>query len=453
MGFRNFRFNILWRVAILFLLLLSLTFVLVRTDWIFTPTVIVILTIVSIVNLINFIEKTNRDFTYFLNAILHQDFLSAIPAKQGGKSFDDLADAYDLIIQSFRRITYQKEEHLKLVEAVVDTLQVGIVCFDEDGHVSVSNSAVKKLFGITNIHHINGLNHVDPFIFSCAKKLEPGEQQLLPAKIKGEMVQLSVSKNAFSIGEIKYQLLSFQNIRDALDEKETDAWQKLIRVLSHEIMNSATPILSLSESIKNMFKPDQGSKGLVEIVDQDDREDLVKSIDAIHVRSKGLIKFVDSYRDISYIAEPKKEEIDVVEIMGNVLLSLVSRFQTVGVVLVKSFNNSPRKIFIDPSQLEQVLINLLGNAIEELEGKEAPKIEISIFRNEKQKDCIEIKDNGSGISADNIENIFMPFYTTKKMGTGVGLSISRQIMFMNRGSLVVESTLGEGCVFRLEFAS
>ncbi len=451
MGFRNFRFSVLWRVVILSVLLLSLAFVFVSTNWIFTPAVIILLVLMSVFNLISFVEKTNRDLNYFLNAIYHQDFLTATPASQGGKSFDSLADAYDLIVQSFRRITYQKEEHLKLLEAVVDTLQVSIICVDSDGHVSLINSASKKLFRINHIHHINGLNHVDPFIFSCAKKMLPGEQQLISANIKGEVVQLSVSNNAFVIGETKYQLLSFQNIRDELDQKEADAWQKLIRVLSHEIMNSATPILSLSDSIRTMFESEQGSERTDNFLNQDDREDLIRSIDAIHTRSKGLIRFVDAYRDISYVSEPKRETVDVIETIGNVLLSLAARIQENKIKLVKSFEKPSCVVLVDPRQLEQVLINLIGNAIDELESKDDSTIEVSVFKSRTGKDTIEIRDNGSGISDENISNIFMPFYTTKKMGTGVGLSISRQIMFMNRGALTVESSHGAGSVFRLEF--
>ena len=453
MVFRNFRFQVLLRVSILIFLIVAVVTVLTYTDWRVTPIVCIGLLVFCVSDLIHYVEHTNRTFTEFLNSIYYQDFSTKVPANDNGTAFSHLSAAYKLITDSFRRISYQKEAHLSLLEAVVDHLQVSIICVDGMGHIKLINTAAKRLFKTPHIHHIDGLRRIDAFVYRCVNKLQPGEQQLISANIKGKAVSLSVVNNEFSVEGQSYKLLSFNNIRDELEQKESDAWQKLIRVLAHEIMNSATPILSLSSSIKSMLTSGDGFTHTINDLSVDEQRDLVRSLDSIESRSKGLIHFVDAYRGLTQIPEPKPQLTDLPRLIQNVTHLLMPDIVEAKINLQTVFDTGYLQAKIDPQQIEQVLINLLRNAIQALEHRESPKITISVKKNAFDKIVVDVEDNGTGISGDNLANIFMPFYTTKAKGTGVGLSISRQIMFMNRGLFTVESTEGEGSRFRLEFST
>ena len=450
MGLRNFRLQIVSRIIILFALLLGLAAMVTSTQWRVTPFVFGALALVSVVNLIHYIEFTNRTFSEFLNSIYFQDFSTKVPVTSTGTSFKQLSSAYKLITDSFRRITYQKEEHLSLLEAIVDHLQIAVMCVDDKDRIKLLNKAAKQLFHTPHIHRVDALERIDPFIYACVKKMLSGEQQLVHAKIKGLPVSLSVLVNEFRVGDTQFRLFSFHNIRDQLEQKESDAWQKLIRVLAHEIMNSATPILSLSSSIKSMLQSEDDSQHIPTLTDEE-QLDVKRGLDSIESRSKGLIQFVEAYRGLTHIPEPKPEPIDVPLLVQNVCQLLLPDISAVGISLDTRFEGQVLTAMIDPQQIEQVLINLMRNAIQALDKQKNPRIKVVVEKSPQGKIVIDVEDNGCGIESDNLANIFMPFYTTKAEGTGVGLSISRQMMFMNRGLLTVDSKAGEGSRFRMEF--
>ncbi len=451
---RNFRFQIIVRISIMVILVVAVVAVLNHTDWRITPIVCIGLLVFSVFDLIHFVEHTNRTFTEFLNSIYYQDFSTKIPASNAGPTFRHLSSAYKLITDSFRRISYQKEAHLSLLEAVVDHLQVAIICVDNNNHIKLINSAAKNLFKTPHIHHIDGLRRIDAFVYRCVIKLQPGEQQLVSANIKGKAVSLSVVNNEFVVEGNSYKLLSFNNIRDQLEQKESDSWQKLIRVLAHEIMNSATPILSLSSSIKSMLTSSgDGLTNSLQTLSVDDQRDLVRSLDSIESRSKGLIHFVDAYRGLTQIPESKPSLTDVPRLVQNVCQLMMPDIVESKIKLETKFDTGYLQARLDAQQIEQVLINLIRNAIHAVEKSQDPCIILTVRKNNFDKIIIDVEDNGAGISEENIANIFMPFYTTKPQGTGVGLSISRQMMFMNRGLFTVDSKEGEGSRFRLEFSA
>lgn len=451
MTLRSFRLNIIVRVVVLFALVLALVLVLLNTQWRATPLVCVILIAISVANLIYYVERTNRDLSQFLDSIYYQDFATTVFPKQQGRSFQQLAHAYDLIIQSFRRITYQKEEYLSLLEAVVDRLQVGILCIDDNDNIRLLNTMAKKLFKTPHIHHLDGLQRVDPLVYNCVTRLIPGEQQLLSATIKGDKVSLAVNNGEFRVGDSNYRLYSFQNIRDELEQKEADAWQKLIRVLSHEIMNSATPILSLSTSIKRMLTEANERYENLATLPVDRRQDLLRSLDSIESRSKGLINFVDAYRGLTHIPEPQIVSADLNQVVHKAVQLMEPALNEAGIDIAIKTVGKELPVRVDPQQIEQVLINLIQNVIEARPQDRPARITLATYTNSLGRPTATVEDNGCGIAEENLANIFMPFYTTKAQGTGVGLSISRQILFMNRGLLTAESTAGEGSRFILEF--
>jgi signal transduction histidine kinase len=250
--------------------------------------------------------------------------------------------------------------------------------------------------------------------------------------------------------------VSLQNIRDELQQKEVDSWQKLIRVLSHEILNSATPILSLSSAIKEKLSHTQDGKTRSVGLGNEDLEDLNRSIESIESRSRSLVNFVDAYRGLTRIPRAQIVSADINRMLENIYLLLNQELSDAGIELELKVHKQPLTLRIDPQLVEQVLINLVKNAADalilaHLSPHVRRRIVISTEDGPRGKVLIHVADNGIGVPKGELDNIFMPFYTTKRSGTGIGLSISRQIMFLNRGMLSVESREGKGSRFTLEF--
>jgi signal transduction histidine kinase len=234
-----------------------------------------------------------------------------------------------------------------------------------------------------------------------------------------------------------------------LEYQELESWQKLIRVLTHEIMNSVTPISSLSNAINDTFNETNGKKTELQKISDDDFEDIISSLKTIENRSKGLLKFVSSYKQLTKIPKPDIKEVNLTELVNHCHTLLKQKFKELNIHF--TFNNSKEEFncFADYDLIEQVMINLLLNAIDAVKNQEKPQITVGI-KNELNKYKINIKDNGKGIEPEEIEKIFIPFYTTKKEGSGIGLSLSRQIMRLHKGNIQVNSEQGKGTEFVLE---
>ena len=451
MGFKNFRLQILVRIIILITLIFITLWSNLNTDWQITPLVCVLLTVLCVIDLIHYVEKTNRELTSFLEFIHHHDFSVNIAHQGKGRIFADLGSAYKLITSEYQRLNLEKEAHYQYLESVIEHISVALICLDAEGAVVLMNQQAKKLFKAPYLPGAKSFTRVDKNLPEIMQRLADGERHLVSIKIEDESLQLVLYATEFQLLGQHYKLVSFQNIRDELEQREIDSWQKLIRVLTHEIMNSVTPIISLNSVIKEMLLPGDAKQLAIRELTPDENEDLLRSIKSIESRGKGLLSFVQAYTNLTNVPTPEFATVIVLNLFNQVRTIMLPELEKCLIKFEVHCPNQDLAIRADPQMIEQVLINLIKNAMEALADTREPGIQLRAFINRQGKVLLQVVDNGPGIDPVNLESIFIPFFTTKRKGSGVGLSISRQIMYVNKGLLSVKTAPGKGCIFTLRF--
>ncbi len=436
-------------MAVITGLAILLSYVLANKEWFFTPLVIFLLLLISIWSLIYYIEKTNKDLTHFILSIKQSGFTTSFPPGKKGKTFRKLSEAFNDVIEEFRKINLQREKHYQYLQTLTENIQAGNLTFDGSGEIELVNPAALQLLGVLRLRNINEVKRINARLFQTIHDLKPGQRQLLRTIIAKKEVHISVQMKELIMNEIPYRIMLVQDLNQEMEEQEVDAWQKLIRVLTHEIMNSVTPIVSLTEAVNTMLTEPDGERKQLEKLDEEDKEDLFSSLQTIEKRSKGLLRFVNAYKDFTKTPEITLSQVDIGDLIKQVLKLLNKELVRSQIELDKT-NVTHFTAKADASWLEQVIINVIRNAIDALEDKEEPIVKIVAFQ-EGNRNCIAISDNGGGMDKETLENIFVPFFTTKKNGTGVGLSLSKQIMKLHKGSLSVSSELGRGTVVMLEW--
>ena len=451
MSFSNFRTNVLVRVLILIALCLILVWGWLNTTWVATPVLCLALIVACAIELIHYVEMTTREFATFLSFVAHHDYSTPIPMPQKGSVFTELQSAYRFLSEEFRRLNLQKAANLQYLEAVVEHVSVALCCLDERGYVRMMNKPARQLFGLPFLNSWHTFSRIDQRLPEILQKLRDSERTLLAVTREDDNLQLLLYATTFELLGERYKLVSFQNIRDELDRQETDSWQKLIRVLTHEIMNSVTPIISLSGLVRETMIDETTDPPAVRDLEPSQQNDMLRSVTAIHTRSRGLLDFVRAYHGFARLPEPVLADVEVRPLLERVRQLMSGDAQTHGIALEAQCSDERSSVRVDAGQIEQVLINLIRNATEALAGNPAPKINLRATRNAQNEVLLQVMDNGIGISAEHLDSVFVPFFTTKRNGTGVGLSVSRQLVQKNHGWISVRSAPGDGCVFTLKF--
>lgn len=450
MGFDNFRANVLLRVLIFVALCLVTTWGWVNTNWIVTPIVCALLIVASAGELVYYVEKSTRELTTFLSFVANHDFSTPIRLPHKGRVFTELQDAYQLLAGEFRRLNRQKAANHQYLEAVIEHVGVALFCLDSNGDVKMMNEPARRLLGLPHVNSLRTLSRVDERLPGLIEGLNDGERALFSVKRGEETLQLVLYATTFELLEQHYKLVSFQNIRNELDRQEIDSWQRLIRVLTHEIMNSVTPVTSLSRLIRETMIDESGPTPVFRTLTPQEQSDMLRSVTAIHTRSSGLLDFVQAYRSFAKLPAPDFEDVDVRTLLERVRTLMAQEIESRRVAL-NLWCEDKLSIRADAGQAEQVLINLVRNALDAIAESPRPRIELRGLRDDRGRALLQVCDNGPGIAAEHVDDIFVPFFTTKKSGTGVGLSISRQIMHANNGFISVRSAPGDGTVFTLKF--
>jgi nitrogen fixation/metabolism regulation signal transduction histidine kinase len=450
MAFTDFRLNVGARVLLIALLSFVSLWGWVAAGWLVTPVVSGVLAAGAVVELIHYVERGARELTSFLTFIAHHDFSvpPAVPFK--GRVFADLDGAYGLLARQFRRLNLDKAAKQQYLEAVVEHVGVALVCFDDNGQVSMLNEPARKLFALPHLQSMKSFERIDERLPLLLWQLGAGDRSLLSVRRDDETLQLVLFATRFELVGRAYKLVSFQNIRDELERHEIDSWQKLIRVLTHEIMNSVTPIISLSGLVRETLV-DEAAPAQFRALTVKDQEDMLRSLTAIHTRSTGLLDFVQAYRSFANLPAPTFVDVDVCALLERVRTLMAGEIAARGIDLMLDCADSQLRIRADPHQIEQVLINLLRNAVEALAEQPSPHIELRGQRDHEGRVVLQVTDNGPGVDAEHRDNIFVPFFTTKRNGTGVGLSISRQLTHANRGLISQRTAPGGGSIFSLRF--
>jgi nitrogen fixation/metabolism regulation signal transduction histidine kinase len=451
--FKTFRFQVIARLGFILLTMGGLLFLLVKTRFYATVLILAFLAAVQIHSLIRYVERTNRELGRFLSAVRHADFSQSFTAGERGSSFYELNQALNDILLDIKRYRTEREEQYRYLQTVVKHVGIGLLVFLHDGTVDMINAAAKRMLKCTGLKKISALKTSCPDLVDTLMKLPPGERALIKVEVAGDLLHLAIHAAEFRMRDEQYKLVSLQNIRTELEETEMEAWQKMIRVLTHEIMNSITPISSLAATITDLMNGASKAAGNGEAarIDDESLTDIRGAVQTIQKRSLGLLNFVDAYRNLTLIPKPQFGVFSVQELFDRVGLLLRPTMSSEGIRFELRVDPHSLELTADTELIEQVLINLINNAIDAVRGCAEPAVILEAGMDERGRTRIQVIDNGRGIFSEAREKIFIPFFTTKKTGSGIGLSLSRQIMRMHGGSILMESEPQKRTVFTLTF--
>ncbi|MDA3953526.1 MAG: ATP-binding protein [Bacteroidales bacterium] len=450
MLYKKLFFQIIFRVSLILANTLLLAYLFFHEKYIATQINLFLLLFIQGGLLVYYLNKTNRDLSHFFSSVLNQDSTIVFNQEENIKTNSTLHKKLNEVNKIIEQARIEKIGQYEYLKQVVEHVGIGILSFNENLHVEFFNPAGKDILKVSKLKSISELDKVYQGLSHKLNSLKPNNQQLINIRNSNINLELSTKLVELKIGSKTIKLLAFQNIQSELDKKEVESWQKIIRVLTHEIMNSVSPIDSATTSISRLYKINNAAIKPSDI-DEEIISKTIKGIDIIQQRSKGMLNFVQNFRDLTLLPEPRKEEIKVLDLFHTVEILFIKDIEECSIEF--KTNSSPKQltIFADKSQIEQVLINLVKNSIESLRGIKNPQLAISSFKNDKNKSVIAVTDNGPGISTEIQDNIFTPFFTTKENGSGIGLSLSRQIMQLHDGKITVQSEPNVKTIFTLEF--
>ncbi len=446
MYLRTFASGLVLRILLIVALIGAIAWALPQSNQMALTALLIILLLWRVVNLFNYVNITNRKLVRFLESVRYDDFSVRFAANQDDPTFRELSKQFNDVLDAFRQVRADKEANSQYLQTIVQHVNTGLLAFDESGRIELINNAALRLLGLYRLKTLKDLQEDNPELQSLLQNLISGESVLFQASADR---QLSISSTAIRMRGKLIKLVAIQNIQSELESKELEAWQNLTRVLRHEIMNSVTPIASLVSTMRDivqqeMEQPDHGPT--------ETWQDLNEALEVVENRTNGLMNFVNAYRTFTSIPKPNMDPVLVLPLVQRITSLFAPTLRDKGIRLTYDIQPDGLEISMDQDQIEMVLINLIKNAVEILEGKPNARIDIrSSLDQTTQRATLEVSDNGPGIEPDKLEQIFIPFYTTKEDGTGVGLSLSRQILQLHGGVLGVDSQLGNGARFSLVF--
>jgi len=410
-----------------------------------------VLILYQIYLLVNYLNRTNRKLAHFFNSVHNNDSVLTFSHNNKGKIFDSLDISLNELNSIIGKMRRKNASQSLFLNNLVEHVAVGLITYTKDGNIKILNNAAKELLQINRLTKISDINTYYPELGKCISELQSYNQKLVKITTKRSVLFLSLKLSIFKSEEETISLLSIQNIRTELEQNELDSWQKLIRVLTHEISNSISPIASLANTTKKYFV----RKGSETILKKDELDDsllhkTVDSLSTIESTGKGLIDFVEKYKSLTALPQPKFEKFQISMVFDKIQTLLKEDAKSNNIAI--EFKTSPPQLELnaDIILLEKVLINLIKNAFQAFEKTSNGKVTITAFNNIENRVIINITDNGVGIPSNIIDDIFIPFYTTKEKGSGIGLSLSRQIMRLHNGTITV-SSIPKETVFSLVF--
>ena len=399
--------------------------------------------------LIRYVSKTNRDLTRLLQSIKYSDVSQSFTNNLKGSGFEELHNAFTEVIKEFKRAKLEKEEHLRFLQTIVDHVGIGLIAFNPAGDVELLNNAAKKLLKVPRLGNIRDLEAVSSKLVQKLFEMSPGGNDLVKLQQEDDLLQLSIYATGFVLHQQKMMLVAMQNIQSELEEEEMKSWQNLIRVLTHEIMNSITPIASLSSTAYGLLRDDRECEVPESI--NETINDVRHAVNTIEKRSKGLLTFIENYRELTRIPKPNFKIVQINTLFERVEHLMKDQLEAYSIKFQMQTDPDSLAITADQALIEQVLINLCKNSVEAVNGVSRPEIRLKAGTDGLGNPVIKVIDNGKGITEEVAEKIFIPFFTTKQQGSGIGLSLSRQIIRLHKGTLSVSSTPGVETVFSLRF--
>ncbi|HRJ31240.1 MAG TPA: ATP-binding protein [Cyclobacteriaceae bacterium] len=409
------------------------------------------ITLFQIKQLIDLVDQSNKDIASFLDSVSFDDFSASFKTDSKDPYVQRFHDELNEALTKLRNSRQEKDTEYLFYKNIVMHVGIGLVIFNEHtGKIEIFNSAARKLLKVTKAEVLDDLKEIDGNLVHVFQKLKTGGRELIRLKIGEDIFQLSIYAIELTMRGENMKLISLQNIQSELEEKEMEAWQNLVRVLTHEIMNSVTPISSLAGTMEDEIRDHVNAKE-DKPLQKEQLADIHLSLQTISKRSENLIQFVKEFRSLTHIPKPRLQSFLVCTLLDEIAMLHKKELTEKSIKLTIELDPPDLTILADRGLVEQVLINLVKNASQAFEEQESKQITIRGYFNDKMRPVIAVKDNGTGIDPEALEKIFIPFFTTKKTGSGIGLSLSRQIMRQHQGSLTVKSTVGEGTEFFMRF--
>lgn len=405
----------------------------------------------QIISLVRFLNKANEEIISFFDSIKYDDMDQSFSTLGHNEAANRLNAEFNKVVNQFKEIRKEKEADFQYMRNIVQHVGIGLITFSESGHIQLMNAASKKLLNVSQIENVKELEEISPELVDVFFRLKTGGRDLVKVQVSDNIIQLAVFAIELTLRGEEFKLISLQNIQSELEEMEMDAWQNLVRVLTHEIMNSVTPISSLAGTVEDELRTQIGERANAQEITDEDLEDLYHAVQTIQKRSEGLIRFVQDFRNLTHIPHPKITDIKAEDLIKETETLLQSEIEKHKINFKTSVDPSSILIKGDKGMIEQVLINLVKNAFQAFDEQTNRIVEVRVSLSEKSRPIISVRDNGNGIDEEALEKIFIPFFTTKKTGSGIGLSLSRQIMRKHQGTITVRSKLDEGTDFQMRF--
>lgn len=424
-----------------------------KTQLTFTTAAVVLVAIVQIFLLIRHVDKTNQLLNSFLQSIRYSDFTRTFQVESTDSSLNKLKTTLNEVIRDFQAVRAEKEESYHYLQTIIQHIGIALIAYQRDGSVELINNATKRLFQVRNLANIQVLSSYSHELVQKLLTIKHGENSLVKVRDKDDLLQLSIYGTEFKIHNRNIMLVSIKNIQHELDDKEMESWQKLIRVLTHEIMNSITPISSLSSTVNGLINDiiirEGANKQTGEITE--DLQEISSALNTIQKRTEGLIQFVNTYRNLTRIPTPNFTIFQVSRLLNNIYELHRAELEAHNISCTLLVEPPTLELSADEMLIEQVLINLLKNSMHALENRANSNIQLRAFLNRRGKITIQVVDNGPGILPEVLDKIFIPFFSTKPLGSGIGLSLSRQIMRLHGGSLNAFSEPEKETIITLTF--
>jgi two-component system nitrogen regulation sensor histidine kinase NtrY len=452
MVLNRFFFNVLIRVVLITLSCVVLGVVLQHLNhgYYYTLAGMIFVIVLQSWLLINKVNQTNTDLEKFFSSVQNHDSSIRMPENGDSNSFIKLHDRMNNLNAIIQNVKIENERTSHFLQSVVDHVDIGLLSFDVNGTIGIYNAAAKRYLNVQQPGQLSSLKAMDGELFKIVSTIKPEQEILHKMKIDNLLQSILVKATELEFESNVIKLVSFQDITNELDKKELDSWKRLIRVLTHEIMNSISPITSLTKVISGYYiRNDEKNLVPLEHIDKLIVTKTLSGLNTIEETGKGLLDFVDKYRSLTSLPKPNLSKFSIDRLFQKCKILMESNI-SINIKISASVYPEDISLVADYAQVEQILINLIKNAIEALSGKKHGTIHLKAFYADGSI-LIQVKDNGIGISGDIIEDIFVPFFTTKENGSGIGLSLSKQIMQNHDGTISVNSAPNKGSEFTLKF--
>ncbi len=438
--------RIILRIVLLFVALSAASFFIVK-QWYMLLALLAPVICYQLYEFFKSQKKTQDELNEFVEAVHYRDFSRYFDVKHASADIQPLRKGFNEINTTFKVISKEKETQYQYLQKILELVDTGILSYEMDsGEVVWMNETLKRMLELPHLKQMQSLSKRDKVLFDEIALLKPGDAKIITVHLEKNTFKALLSATAFQTEGKKFKLIAFQNVNEALDETESKAWQKLLSVMTHEIMNSIAPISSLAETLKSRLHLAAPQ------IQGDAVEDLELGIDTIRRRSEGLLKFAETYRNLNKITTLNLKKIYVRELFANLHQLMQPTFEQKKIELEIILPNPELQMEADISLLEQVFINLIVNALEAVKEKEHPKIILSASQSADKKITLKVADNGQGMPEEVMEKIFIPFFSTRKTGSGIGLSLCKQIIMLHKGTIQVQSVEGQGTVFKMHFS-